>query len=511
MRGLKTAIIDKQDFAFGTSSRSSKLAHGGLRYLNQAEFKLVHEACLERNWMRQEGIPHLIRPEKFTMPGYKNGKTSPLKIRIALILYDLMSEVGTKYKNKGKRKFFSRKRTLQEEPNLNPMNLKMSGQYYDNNIDDARLTLEAIKESIAIGNTTAVNYIEVLSYVLEKGKIIGVNVKDNLNGEEFAIRSGAFVNATGIWTDELLQNFHRKLIRPTKGVHLMVPTEKVGNNNALVLNHVDDGRAYFVLKRGKYTLIGTTDTDYDENLDEPFCTKEDCDYLLRGVKHVFPKSNLIYSDIISTYAGIRPLVRQEGMDESKVSRKHTILDTEDGLTTIAGGKLTTWRKMGEDLLYHMIKTGKITKIIPKDKLKVNYSMKPFLISLKKEKWDEFVSKTEPDISEFTLNMLYQQYGKGAMKIVEMIQENPEMGISFLKDDYFLPAEIYYILKYEFAPRLIDVMCRRTEIAIKIHHTKQQIIAEKVADIMAEYYNWGESKKQEEIQHYLDYIAKTIWF
>ena len=167
IRGIKTALLDKQDFAFGTSSRSSKLAHGGLRYLNQAEFELVHEACVERNWMRVEGLPHLLRPEKFTMPGYKKGKTSVPKIWLALVLYDLMSEFRTRYKNKGRRKFYSKKRTLIEEPNINPNGLLMSGQYYDNNIDDARLTVEVIKESVALGYTTAVNYIEVKDYTIE--------------------------------------------------------------------------------------------------------------------------------------------------------------------------------------------------------------------------------------------------------------------------------------------------------------------------------------------------------
>ncbi len=336
LRGLKTALVDKQDFAFGTSSRSSKLAHGGLRYLNSGEFSLVREACVERNWMRTTALPHLLRPEKFTMPYYKNGKMTKLKIWLALVLYDLMSEFGTKFKNKGKRKYFSLKRTFEEEPNLNPNNLVMSGQYYDNNVDDSRLTLEAIKESVALGGTTAVNYVKVNDYILENEKISGVQVEDSLSGEKFSIKGKAFVNATGIWTDELLRNYSRKLIRPTKGVHIMVPKDRVGNNNALVINHILDGRAYFVLKREKYTLIGTTDTDYNEDLDEPYCTKEDCDYLFAGVNHLYPNANLTYEDIISTYAGIRPLVSQEGVEEGKVSRKHTIIDTDDGLTTIAG-------------------------------------------------------------------------------------------------------------------------------------------------------------------------------
>jgi len=511
LRGIKTAILDKNDFASGTSSRSSKLAHGGLRYLNEAEFKLVHEACVERNWMRVDGLPHLIRPEKFTMPGYKKGKDSVLKIWLALVLYDLMSEFGTKYKNKGTRKFFSKKHTLEEEPKLNSNGLLMSGQYYDNNVDDARLTIEAVKESVAYGNTIAVNYIQVNDYIIDSGKIIGVHVEDTLSGEKFMIKGKAFVNATGIWTDELLRNYPRKLIRPTKGVHVMVPKDRVGNNNALVLRTVDDHRAYFVLKRENYTLIGTTDTDYEGNFDEPFCTKEECDYLFRSVNHTFPNANLTYDDIISTFAGIRPLIRQEGKSESKISRKHALIETDDGLVTITGGKLTTWRKMGEEVLYHLIKTGKINQSISKKKLKADYSMIPFLIGMKRDEWVKYIQENQPNLSPHTLDMLYQQYGKGAIEIVEQVKKRPELGIPFIDDYYFIPAEIHYVLKYEFASRLIDVLCRRTEMAIKIKHTQQETIAQKVADIMASYYGWDETTKSNEIQYYMEYIAKTIWF
>ncbi len=167
--------------------------------------------------------------------------------------------------------------------------------------------------------------------------------------------------------------------------------------------------------------------------------------------------------------------------------------------------------MGEDVFFHLISTEKISKDIPEDKLKEGYSLKPFLIGLQRQEWDKHVAEKKPDLSVYTLDMLYQQYGKGAMKIVEMIQDDPEKGVPLIEDDYFIPAEIHYILKYELAPRLIDVMCRRTEIAIKIHHSKQRIVAEKVADIMATFYSWNDKTKSNEIKHYMDYIRKTIWF
>jgi glycerol-3-phosphate dehydrogenase len=203
------------------------------------------------------------------------------------------------------------------------------------------------------------------------------------------------------------------------------------------------------------------------------------------------------------------------MAEGKVSRKHTIIETDDGLTTIAGGKLTTWRKMAEETFYHVIKKlkTKINKEIPEKLMKEGYSRKPMLIGLKRGEWDNYIK--ENDVSEYlpehTLTMLYQQYGKGAMEIIASVKQDPSLGEPFIQDVYIIPAEIYYVLKYELCPRLIDVMCRRTEISLKIRHTQQREVAEKVAEIMADAYKWDEAKKLEEIEHYAKYIAKTTWF
>ncbi|MHA1718191.1 MAG: glycerol-3-phosphate dehydrogenase/oxidase [Promethearchaeota archaeon] len=525
LRGIKTALIEKNDFASGTSSRSSKMVHGGFRYLSQHEFKLVREATTERNWLRNH-FSHNIRPLLTNVAGYTDKKISPIEVKIGLRLYDFISDFGSKFKQYKKFKILPREEAIKEEPELDPTGLEIMGQYYDTNVDDSRLTLETIKEAKLIGDLVALSYVKAGEFILDKyGKIKAIEAIDIESGNQIIIKGRQFVNATGIWTDSLLQDYPRKVIRPTKGVHILVPRKRVGNHHSLGLFSKEDGRFIFVLTRNEFTLIGTTDTDYtlgqpgkpNEDLDLPYCTKEDCDYLIRTVNHYFPRAKLTYDDIISTYAGIRPLVMEEGKSESDISRKEVIIDIKNGLTTICGGKLTTFRLMAENTLYHIIKSkdgfsknGK-KRIFPKEQLKRGFSKRPYLIDLKRNQWDQFIKNKNPPLATDITDILYQQYGKGAIEIVEDVLRNPERGRRFLEDLQFIPAEIYYILDHEFTVHLIDVLRRRTEISMKVHHKKQSEIAEKVADIMAEVYNWDENLKKTEIKLYLDHIKRTIWF
>ncbi|MCK5345317.1 MAG: glycerol-3-phosphate dehydrogenase/oxidase, partial [Candidatus Heimdallarchaeota archaeon] len=363
LRGIKTALIDKNDFASGTSSKSSKLAHGGFRYLTQREFKLVRESTTERNWLRAH-FTHNVRPTKFNVCVFENDKMTESKMKVGIRLYDLLSNFGSRFKQFGKHKFLTPEEALEEQPQLNSSQLLMIGQYYDTNLDDGRLTLESIKESLCLGDVAAVNYVEARQFHETDGRISSVEVHDSLADENFEIRGLQFINATGIWTDNLLEKGHSPspIMRPTKGVHVQVPQDRIGNNGCLGINSIDDGRFFFILEREGINLIGTTDTDYplqengrpNEDINLPYCTKEDCDYLFRTVNHAFPNAHLTYDDIISTYAGIRPLVMEEDKDESQVSRKHVIIDSPNGLTTICGGKLTTFRLMAEETLYHII-------------------------------------------------------------------------------------------------------------------------------------------------------------
>lgn len=519
LRGLKTAIIDREDFAFGTSSRSSKLAHGGFRYLSYGEFKLVREATTERNWLRNH-FTHNVRPLKMFMVGSETVGIKPYEVKIGIRLYDFLSNFLSKFKQYGHHRFYKKEKAMRIQPNMREEGLEIIGEYYDTNVDDARLTIETIKEAITTGDVVALNYFSAESFNKEDGKIVSVNGFDHISGEKFPIFATHIVNATGIWTDELLHEGHRKVIRPTKGVHVVVPANSVGNVDGIGLKSIDDGRTFFVLNREDITLIGTTDTDYsnkknglpNEDLSFPYCSQEDCDYLFRTVNFLFPKANLTYDDIISTYAGVRPLVMEEGKDESEVSRKHVILDTDDGLTTLCGGKLTTFRKMAEDLIYHLIsKDQSFADKIPTKMKKKNYSRQPYLVNLTRKEWDTYLKSNSLDIASSITDYLYNQYGMGAKAILEKIKEQPDLGIPFIENHPFIPAEIHYILEHEMAIHLFDVLRRRTEIFMKVRHDHQQIIAEKIANLMAPVLGWDESQKSSEIRSYLEHIKRTIWF
>lgn len=510
MRGLKTAIVDMQDFSAGTSSRSSKLAHGGLRYLSHGDMDLVKEATRERNWMR-EHIPHLVRPIPFLFAHLKDGKYKKRDIIGACKLYDFLSDNNSEFKNFKKHKWYSPEEIFEMEPEYIRDGNFGGVIYYDNNVDDARLTIEIIKEAVIRG-AEALNYCKVIGYVKNNGKIIGVMCRDLENGIDFEVKAKLVVNATGVWTDQLIENYPEEipkpLIRPTKGVHLQYKRKHVKNNMATIVFSISDGRAFFVLPRNEeFTIVGTTDTDFKEDLANPFCNKEDADYLIESVKFYFPNAEVDYKNILSTYAGIRPLVMQKGKSESEVSRKHIIFFSDDGLLTITGGKLTEWRAMAEDLFDH-IHEKKIFTGIEKPK---HFSRQKFLIGLEKEIWLKELKNSGINLEEDKADHLYQQYGKGAIKILELIKEDGSLKEKIIEDNHFILAELLYILRNELTPHLIDVFCRRTEMSLWIDHRIAPVAAEKVAEIMANEYSWDDVQKNKEIQKYLNYISKTVSF
>lgn len=510
MRGLKVAVIDKQDFAAGTSSRSSKLAHGGIRYLGLGEMDIVRESTTERNWMRVH-IPHLVRPIPFLFVAIKGGKYKKRDILGACRIYDFLGDDKSDFKNYKKHKWYSPEEIFEMEPEFIREGNIGGAVYYDNNVDDARLTIETLKEAI-IRDADVVNYCKATRYIKDKGNIVGVQCLDLENNSNFKIKGTLVINATGIWTDELLENYPedipKPLIRPTKGVHLQFKRNHVKNNMATIIRSISDDRAFFVLPRDKnFTIIGTTDTDYKGDLANPFCNKDDADYLINSVKHYFPNAELDYNNILSTYAGIRPLVMQKGKSESEISRKHIIFFSDDGLLTITGGKLTAFRSMAEDLFKKI--EGK--EIFPNIGRVDNFSKKRYIISLDKEDWLEHLKNSGIQLEENVADHLYQQYGKGALKILEIIRENESFKEKILKDNDFIKAEIIYCLRNEMTLHLIDIFRRRTEMSLWISHKNADKAAEIVADLIATEYSWDEDKKKEEIDSYMHYIKRTTFF
>jgi glycerol-3-phosphate dehydrogenase len=510
MRGLKVAVVEMQDFAAGTSSRSSKLAHGGIRYLGHGDMDLVHESTTERNWLMW-AFPNLVRPIPFLFVHMEGGKYKKRDITGACKLYDFLGNKDTEFKIHKAHKWYKPEEVFKMEPDYIREGNLGGAVYYDCNVDDARLTIEVLKEAIIRG-ADVINYSKVVDYIKDNGKIIGVKCKDVEKENNFEIKGTLVVNSTGIWTDKLLESYPdhipKPLIRPTKGVHLQLKRKHVKNKMATIIRSITDDRAFFVLPRNKeFTIIGTTDTDYNDDLANPFCNKDDADYLLTSVKYYFPTAELDYKNIISTYAGIRPLVMQKGKSESEISRKHIVFFSDDRLLTITGGKLTAWRAMAEDLLRHVEEKGIFQDI----KRETNFSKQMFVIGLQKDDWQNELKNSGVDLDDEIADHIYQQYGKGAVKILDLIKEDGSLKELIINENNFIKAEVVYCLRYELTPHLIDVFCRRTEMSLWIRHEKVNEAAKKVAELMTKEYSWSEEKMKNEIKVYTDYIEKTVAF
>lgn len=510
MRNLSVAIVDMQDFAAGTSSRSTKLAHGGIRYIAQNERDLVKSATRERNWMRIQ-IPHLVRPVPFFLPIIEGSKYKKRDFQGLTKIYDFLSDDQSEFKNFKKSKTYKAEEIYELEPKFNRKGLQGGVVYYDTNIDDARLTIEVLKEAMVRG-ADVLNYCKVTDYIKSNNNIVGIKCKDVENDSKFEISARLVVNATGIWADSLIENYPdtipKPLIRPTKGVHLLYKRENIGNNMANGLYSSIDNRYFFVIPRNdKYTLVGTTDTDYQDDLENPFCTKEDADYLIKSLKNYFPNAELDYKNILSTYAGIRPLVMQKGKPESEVSRNHIIFFSPDGLLTITGGKLTEWRAMAEDLFIKIEEK----KIFSNVKREPYFSRQEFIIALTKEEWEKYLKRSGINLGKDISDHLYQQYGKGGIKIIELIKSDNSLMERLIEENNFIKAEIVYTLRYEFTPHLIDVFCRRTEMALWIDHRRALEAAKKVASIMQKEYSWDDETKNNEIDQYIEYVRKAVSF
>ena len=510
MRNLSVAIVDMQDFAAGTSSRSTKLAHGGIRYIVTHETDLVKSATRERNWMRVQ-IPHLVRPIPFILPLIEGSKYKKRDFVGITKIYDFLSDDKSDFKNFKKSKSYKAEELYELEPNFNRNGLQGGVIYYDTNIDDARLTIETLKEAIVRG-ADALNYCKITGYIKNNDKIVGVKCQNLENNSDFEIKANLVINATGIWVDNLIESYPdtipKPLIRPTKGVHLQFKREHIGNNMASGLYSSVDNRFFFVIPRNKkYTLLGTTDTDYHDELENPFCNKEDADYLIESLKNYYPNAKLNYNNILSTYAGIRPLVMQKGKPESEVSRKHIIFFSPDGLLTITGGKLTEWRAMAEDLFVKIEEK----EIFPNIKREPYFSRQKFIIGFNKEDWTKYLESSGLQLGEYITDHLYQQYGKGAIKILDLIKNDNSLAERIIEENDFIKAEILYVLKYELTPHLIDVFCRRTEMSLWIDHRRASEVAEEVANIMQKEYSWDDDTKNNEVRQYLEYINKTVSF
>ncbi|MES5953717.1 aerobic glycerol-3-phosphate dehydrogenase [Bacillus fungorum] len=342
-RGLSTIVFEMQDFAAGTSSRSTKLVHGGLRYLKQLEVKMVAEVGKERAIVYENG-PHVTTPEWMLLPFHTGGTFGSFSTSIGLRVYDFLAGV----KRSERRKMFNREETLKKEPLVKQEGLKGGGYYVEYRTDDARLTIEVMKEAIEHG-AKAVNYAKVDSFLYKDGKVCGVRVIDLLDGEVYEVYGKKIVNAAGPWVDTLREKDNSKkgkVLQLSKGVHLVIDQKRFPLGQAIYFD-TPDKRMVFAIPRGGKTYVGTTDTFYDKDAAVPQMTTEDRAYIINAINYMFPSVKITEKDIESSWAGVRPLIYEEGKSASEISRKDEIWTSESGLITIAGGKLTGYRKMAE--------------------------------------------------------------------------------------------------------------------------------------------------------------------
>lgn len=361
-RGLSTIVFEMQDFAAGTSSRSTKLVHGGLRYLKQFEVKMVAEVGKERAIVYENG-PHVTTPEWMLLPFHKGGTFGAFSTSIGLRVYDFLAGV----KRSERRKMFGREETIKKEPLVKQDGLNGGGYYVEYRTDDARLTIEVMKEAIDHG-AKAVNYAKVDDFLYKEGKICGVLVVDLLDGEVYEVYGKKIVNAAGPWVDTLREKDHSKkgkVLQLSKGVHLVIDHERFPLGQAIYFD-TPDGRMVFAIPRGKKTYVGTTDTFYNEDAAMPKMTKEDSEYIIKAINYMFPTVKITEKDIESSWAGVRPLIYEEGKNASEISRKDEIWTSKSGLITIAGGKLTGYRKMAEMVIDY------VTDLLQKEGFESSY-------------------------------------------------------------------------------------------------------------------------------------------
>lgn len=499
LRGFTTACVDKRDWAFGTSSRSSKLIHGGLRYLEMYEFHLVFEAQRERRQLLL-CAPHLVHPQAFTFPVYEGDKNGIFMIGAGLWLYDILAL----FRNVQNHRLYMHDKAMEIEPGLDDERLKAAGVFYDCSTDDGRLTLAFVLSALDAGADCA-NYVEVTSLLKNGARVCGARVRDNITGEEFDVESRVVLNASGAWGDELCdldEPGAAAKLKLTKGSHIMVPYGRARVNNAIPVISPTDDRLMFAIPRGNYTLIGTTDIYYREDIDNPYATRDEVEYMLEAVNHALPTANLDQTDIVSTYSGLRPLVMAEGGEdvaESTVSREHRIYEGRSGMLTIAGGKLTTGRSMAEELV-DMAARMLLKEHGVKAKRPCKTKSNPVLgaPAVDTEARVRALSNKLKFDDDVLAGLLKQ--GTFALDVLKLADSDPSLAERVGEGLPHIKAQVRFAAEGEMARTVDDFLVRRTE----IYYTASDqglSVAPGVARIMGDVLGWDAAERKRQVAEY----------
>ena len=513
-RGTSVGLVEMGDFASGTSSKSTKLVHGGIRYLPQFDFVLVREALVERGLLTRNA-PFLVQPIGFVLPLYKDARKplgTPIVppggiglgyvLQAGLLLYDVLSgRLGV-----GRHRRLGPKNARKLAPCLKTDGLKDAFIYYDAQTDDTRLTCTVIRTAAERGALIA-NYAQVTGFEQQDGRIVSAQVKDVLSGETLTIKARKVINAGGVFAgrvEAMAGSDSQVHINPAKGIHLTVPRSvlKIGKS-AVVLPETDDGRILFIVPWGPRVTIGTTDTPGGD-IDRPVAGADDVAYLIRHVNR-YMDCNLTEADVISTWAGYRPLVssKKEGVKSSKLSRSHVVLDGPGGMVMVVGGKLTTYRRMAQDVMDHIAKqrgsaASRVTHDLPLQGA---------------EGWNEAAAQVQAASERLGLRAdtvrRLGTYGASSLDVLRIIQEDPALARRVVPDLPYIMAEVVYACRHEMAIQLDDVLVRRLH--VNFEDWKHGLeVAPAVADAMARELGWNAEQTAQQVVRYEQMTLDDMW-
>jgi glycerol-3-phosphate dehydrogenase len=498
-RGLTTALVEARDWASGTSSRSSKLIHGGLRYLEMLDFGLVREALTERGLLLDRIAPHLVRPVPFLYPLQHRVWERPY-VGAGIAIYDAMAYTSGTAHGLRHHRHLSRKHALREAPCLRKDSLTGAIQYWDAQVDDARHTMTVVRTAATFGALVA-NQAQVTGFLRQGERVTGAAVTDLETGDTFEVRAKQVINATGVWTDDTQAladtrgQFH---VRASKGIHLVVPRDRLPSTTGLILR--TEKSVLFVIPWGRHWIIGTTDTDWSLAKAHPAASSRDIDYLLEHVNSVL-NSPLTREDVEGVYAGLRPLLTGESESTSKLSREHVVGHPVPGLVVVAGGKYTTYRVMAADAVDEAVRTmdarvpESCTAQIPlagAEGYRALWNQRRALASAH-------------GIHVARIEHLLNRYGSCIYELLDMLREDPSLAAPLPGADDYLAVEARYAVTHEGARHLEDVLTRRTRISIEAWD-RGVAAAPTVAGLMTDVLGWDAAQRNREVELYLIRVA-----
>ena len=465
MRGLSVALVERDDLASGTSGRSSRLVHGGIRYLEHGQLHLVHESIRERQTLLRIA-PHLVKPLAFTWPIYRGARVGKVRLSAGLLAYRLLAGGRSR-----RHAILNAAETLDREPSLESVNLTGGAVYYDACTDDARLTVANAVAAQRDG-ATVVSHARVTEILHDHGKAVGAVVKPQHSDETHQLRARVIVNATGVWDNEFTTDKRARRQRASKGAHIGVPRERIGNRDALTLISPIDGRVMFCLPAGPQAIIGTTDTWTDESPETVHASTADVDYLLRSANAYFPRARLTREDVVSAWAGIRPLANARSSNPSSVSREHSIVTDGSGVINVTGGKLTTYRSMAAEIVDRVQQAlGQERKRAPTDSVEL------------------------PGADR-------------AMEIARLQREDAKLSTPLVAELPYTGAHLIYGASSEMARTLSDLLIRRTHLAFETRDHGVGV-APRAADIVAPLLGWDDQTKSARVREFRQDVERMF--